>query len=176
MERFKYFFNSAVAVTLLLVAASVAVACGDDDDNGISSMVFVKTVKVAATVEPTADLLNVADITLSYTDDQGGNVTKAVTSEKGSLNVDITKFPSNGTVTCTMKLKANANIDANKTYKLSKGMKISLSSVMSDGTSGGFSSSGTSSDIDMTGDKVESWLSKHETQTYDVKIDKNGKF
>ncbi|MDY6098504.1 MAG: hypothetical protein SPI27_01970, partial [Bacteroidaceae bacterium] len=75
MERLKKYFNSAVAVMLLLVTATVNVACSDDDeeDKGGSQKVYVKTVKMSATVEPTADLLNLADITLSYTDDQGAN-------------------------------------------------------------------------------------------------------
>ena len=123
MERLKKYFNSAVAVMLLLVTATVNVACSDDDeDKGGSQKVYVKTVKMSATVEPTADLLNLADITLSYTDDQGANVTQAVTSEKHALDAEITKFPANGTVTYTLKLKTNANIDASKAYKLSSGV------------------------------------------------------
>ena len=176
MERLKKYFNSAVAVMLLLVTATVNVSCGDDDeeDKGGSQKVYVKTVKMSATVEPTADLLNLADITLSYTDDQGANVTQAVTSEKQTLNAEISKFPANGTVTYTLKLKTNANIDASKTYKLSKGVKINLTSLMSDGTTGGSYSSGASSTIDISGNKVEEWLSKYAAKTYSVKIDKDG--
>ena len=177
MERLKKYFNSAVAVMLLLVTATVNVACSDDDeDKGGSQKVYVKTVKMSATVEPTADLLNLADITLSYTDDQGANVTQAVTSEKHALDAEITKFPANGTVTYTLKLKTNANIDASKAYKLSGGMKINLTSLMSDGTTGGFYSSGSSSTIDIPGNKVEEWLSKYAANTYSVKIDKDGGF
>ena len=175
MERLKKYFNSAVAVMLLLVTATVNVACSDDDeDKGGSQKVYVKTVKMSATVEPTADLLNLADITLSYTDDQGANVTQAVTSEKHTLNAEITKFPANGTVTYTLKLKTNANIDASKAYKLSSGVKINLTSLMSDGTTGDSYSSGSSSTIDISGNKVEEWLSKNAAKTYSVKIDKDG--
>lgn len=176
MERLKKYFNSAVAVMLLLVTATVNVSCGDDDeeDKGGSQKVYVKTVKMSATVEPTADLLNLADITLSYTDDQGANVTQAVTSEKQTLNAEITKFPANGTVTYTLKLKTNANIDASKAYKLSSGVKINLTSLMSDGTTGDSYSSGSSSTIDISGNKVEEWLSKYAAKTYSVKIDKDG--
>ena len=175
MERLKKYFNSAVAVMLLLVTATMNVACGDDEeDKGESQKVYVKTVKMSATVEPTADLLNLADITLSYTDDQGANVTQAVTSEKQTLNAEITKFPANGTVTYTLKLKTNANIDASKAYKLSSGVKINLTSLMSNGTTGGSYSSGASSTIDISGNKVEEWLSKNAAKTYSVKIDKDG--
>ena len=176
MERLKKYFNSAVAVMLLLVTATVNVACdGDDDeDKGGSQKVYVKTVKMSATVEPTADLLNLADITLSYTDDQGANVTQAVTSEKNTLNAEITKFPANGTVTYTLKLKTNANIDASKSYKLSKGVKINLTSFMSDGKKGGFYASGSPSTQAIPGNKVEEWLSENATKTYSVKIDKDG--
>ena len=175
MERLKKYFNSAVAVMLLLVTATMNVACGDDEeDKGESQKVYVKTVKMSATVEPTADLLNLADITLSYTDDQGANVTQAVTSEKQTLNAEITKFPANGTVTYTLKLKTNANIDASKAYKLSSGVKINLTSLMSDGTTGDSYSSGSSSTIDISGNKVEEWLSKNAAKTYSVKIDKDG--
>ena len=175
MERLKKYFNSAVAVMLLLVTATVNVACSDDDeDKGGSQKVYVKTVKMSATVEPTADLLNLADITLSYTDDQGANVTQTVTSEKNTLNAEITKFPANGTVTYTLKLKTNANIDASKAYKLSSGVKINLTSLMSDGTKGDLYSSGSSSTIDISGNKVEEWLSKNAAKTYSVKIDKDG--
>ena len=175
MERLKKYFNSAVAVMLLLVTATVNVACSDDDeDKGGSQKVYVKTVKMSATVEPTADLLNLADITLSYTDDQGANVTQAVTSEKQTLNAEITKFPANGTVTYTLKLKTNANIDASKAYKLSSGVKINLTSLMSDGTTGGFYSSGSSFTMDIPGNKVEEWLSEYAAKTYSVKIDKDG--
>ena len=175
MERLKKYFNSAVAVMLLLVIATVNVACSDDDeDKGGSQKVYVKTVTMSATVEPTADLLNLADITLSYTDDQGANVTQAVTSEKNTLNAEITKFPANGTVTYTLKLKTNANIDASKAYKLSKGVKISLTSFMSDGKKGGFYASGSPSTQAIPGNKVEKWLSENATKTYSVKIDKDG--
>ena len=177
MERLKKYFNSAVAVMLLLVTATVNVACSDDDeDKGGSQKVYVKTVKMSATVEPTADLLNLADITLSYTDDQGANVTQAVTSEKQTLNAEITKFPANGTVTYTLKLKTNANIDASKAYKLSKGVKITLTSFMSDGKKGGFYASGSPSTQAIPGNKVEEWLSENATKTYSVKIDKDGGF
>ena len=177
MERLKKYFNSAVAVMLLLVTATMNVACGDDEeDKGESQKVYVKTVKMSATVEPTADLLNLADITLSYTDDQGANVTQAVTSEKQTLNAEISKFPANGTVTYTLKLKTNANIDASKAYKLSSGVKINLTSLMSDGTTGDSYSSGSSSTIDISGNKVEEWLSKNAAKTYSVKIDKDGGF
>ena len=175
MERLKKYFNSAVAVMLLLVTATVNVACSDDDeDKGGSQKVYVKTVTMSATVEPTADLLNLADITLSYTDDQGANVTQTVTSEKNTLNAEITKFPANGTVTYTLKLKTNANIDASKAYKLSKGVKISLTSFMSDGKKGGFYASGTPSTQAIPGNKVEEWLSENAKKTYNVKIDKDG--
>ena len=175
MERLKKYFNSAVAVMLLLVTATVNVACSDDDeDKGGSQKVYVKTVTMSATVEPTADLLNLADITLSYTDDQGANVTQAVTSEKNTLNAEITKFPANGTVTYTLKLKTNANIDASKAYKLSKGVKINLTSFMSDGKKGGFYASGSPSTQAIPGNKVEKWLSENATKTYSVKIDKDG--
>ena len=175
MERLKKYFNSAVAVMLLLVTATMNVACGDDEeDKGESQKVYVKTVKMSATVEPTADLLNLADITLSYTDDQGANVTQAVTSEKQTLNAEISKFPANGTVNYTLKLKTNANIDASKAYKLSSGVKINLTSLMSDGTTGDSYSSGSSSTIDISGNKVEEWLSKNAAKTYSVKIDKDG--
>ena len=175
MERLKKYFNSAVAVMLLLVTATVNVACSDDDeDKGESQKVYVKTVQMSATVEPTADLLNLADITLSYTDDQGANVTQAVTSEKNTLNAEITKFPANGTVTYTLKLKTNANIDASKAYKLSKGVKITLTSFMSDGKKGGFYASGSPSTQAIPGNKVEKWLSENATKTYSVKIDKDG--
>ena len=175
MERLKKYFNSAVAVMLLLVTATVNVACSDDDeDKGESQKVYVKTVQMSATVEPTADLLNLADITLSYTDDQGANVTQAVTSEKNTLNAEITKFPANGTVTYTLKLKTNANIDASKAYKLSKGVKITLTSFMSDGKKGGFYASGSPSTQAIPGNKVEEWLSENATKTYSVKIDKDG--
>ena len=52
MERLKKYFNSAVAVMLLLVTATVNVSCGDDDeeDKGGSQKVYVKTVKMSATV------------------------------------------------------------------------------------------------------------------------------
>ena len=174
MERLKKYFNSAVAVMLLIVTATMNVACGDDEeDKGESQKVYVKTVKMSATVEPTADLLNLADITLSYTDDQGANVTQAVTSEKQTLNAEISKFPANGTVTYTLKLKTNANIDASKAYKLSSGVKINLTSLMSDGTTGDSYSSGSSSTIDISGNKVEEWLSKNAAKTYSVKIDKD---
>ena len=177
MERLKKYFNSAVAVMLLLVTATVNVACSDDDeDKGGSQKVYVKTVTMSATVEPTADLLNLADITLSYTDDQGANVTQTVTSEKNTLNAEITKFPANGTVTYTLKLKTNANIDASKTYKLSKGVKINLTSFMSDGKKGGFYASGSPSTQAIPGNKVEEWLSGNATKTYSVKIDKDGGF
>ena len=177
MERLKRYFNSAVAVMLLLVTATVNVACSDDDeDKGGSQKVYVKTVKMSATVEPTADLLNLADITLSYTDDQGANVTQAVTSEKHTLNAEITKFPANGTVTYTLKPKTNASIDANKTYKLSKGVVINLTSLKSDGTKGVSYSSGAPSTVDIRGNKVEEWLSKNAEKTYSVKIDKDGGF
>ena len=175
MERLKKYFNSAVAVMLLLVTATVNVACSDDDeDKGGSQKVYVKTVTMSATVEPTADLLNLADITLSYTDDQGANVTQTVTSEKNTLNAEITKFPANGTVTYTLKLKTNANIDASKAYKLSKGVKINLTSFMSDGKKGGFYASGSPSTQAIPGNKVEKWLSENATKTYSVKIDKDG--
>ena len=177
MERLKKYFNSAVAVMLLLVTATVNVACSSDDDEedkGGSQKVYVKTVKMSATVEPTADLLNLADITLSYTDDQGANVTQAVTSEKQTLNAEITKFPANGTVTYTLKLKTNANIDASKAYKLSKGVKINLTSFMSDGKKGGFYASGSPSTQAIPGNKVEEWLSENAAKTYSVKIDKDG--
>ena len=175
MERLKKYFNSAVAVMLLLVTATVNVACSDDDeDKGGSQKVYVKTVTMSATVEPTADLLNLADITLSYTDDQGANVTQTVTSEKNTLNAEITKFPANGTVTYTLKLKTNANIDASKAYKLSKGVKINLTSFMSDGKKGGFYASGSPSTQAIPGNKVEEWLSENATKTYSVKIDKDG--
>ena len=176
MERLKKYFNSAVAVMLLLVTATVNVSCGDDDeeDKGGSQKVYVKTVKMSATVEPAADLLNLADITLSYTDDQGANVTQAVTSEKQTLNAEISKFPANGTVTYTLKLKTNANIDASKAYKLLSGVKINLTSLMSDGTTGGFYSSGSSFTMDIPGNKVEEWLSEYAAKTYSVKIDKDG--
>ena len=177
MERLKKYFNSAVAVMLLLVTATVNVACSDDDeDKGGSQKVYVKTVTMSATVEPTADLLNLADITLSYTDDQGANVTQAVTSEKHALDAEITKFPANGTVTYTLKLKTNANIDASKAYKLSKGVKITLTSFMSDGKKGGFYASGSPSTQAIPGNKVEKWLSENATKTYSVKIDKDGGF
>ena len=177
MERLKKYFNSAVAVMLLLVTATVNVACSDDDeDKGGSQKVYVKTVTMSATVEPTADLLNLADITLSYTDDQGANVTQAVTSEKNTLNAEITKFPANGTVTYTLKLKTNANIDASKAYKLSKGVKMTLTSFMSDGKKGGFYASGSPSTQAIPGNKVEEWLSENATKTYSVKIDKDGGF
>ena len=175
MERLKKYFYSAVAVMLLLVTATVNVACSDDDeDKGGSQKVYVKTVTMSATVEPTADLLNLADITLSYTDDQGANVTQTVTSEKNTLNAEITKFPANGTVTYTLKLKTNANIDASKAYKLSKGVKINLTSFMSDGKKGGFYASGSPSTQAIPGNKVEEWLSENATKTYSVKIDKDG--
>ena len=177
MERLKKYFNSAVAVMLLLVTATVNVACSDDDeDKGGSQKVYVKTVTMSATVEPTADLLNLADITLSYTDDQGANVTQAVTSEKNTLNAEITKFPANGTVTYTLKPKTNANIDASKTYELSKGVIINLTSLKSDGTKGVSYSSGASSTVKILGNKVEEWLSKNAEKTYSVKIDKDGGF
>ena len=178
MERLKKYFNSAVAVMLLLVTATVNVACSDDEeeDKGGSQKVYVKTVKMSATVEPTADLLNLADITLSYTDDQGANVTQAVTSEKHTLNAEITKFPANGTVTYTLKPKTNANIDASKTYELSKGVNINLTSLKSDGTKGVSYSSGASSTVKILGNKVEEWLSKNAEKTYGVKIDKDGGF
>ena len=177
MERLKKYFNSAVAVMLLLVTATMNVACGDDEeDKGESQKVYVKTVKMSATVEPTADLLNLADITLSYTDDQGANVTQAVTSEKHTLNAEITKFPANGTVTYTLKPKTNANIDASKTYELSKGVIINLTSLKSDGTKGVSYSSGASSTVKILGNKVEEWLSKNAEKTYSVKIDKDGGF
>ena len=175
MERLKKYFNSAVAVMLLLVTATVNVACSDDDeDKGGSQKVYVKTVKMSATVEPTADLLNLADITLSYTDDQGANVTQAVTSEKHALDAEITKFPANGTVTYTLKLKTNANIDASKAYKLSKGVKINLSSFKKKKKKGGFYASGSPSTQAIPGNKVEEWLSENATKTYSVKIDKDG--
>ena len=175
MERLKKYFNSAVAVMLLLVTATVNVACSDDDeDKGGSQKVYVKTVKMSATVEPTADLLNLADITLSYTDDQGANVTQAVTSEKHALDAEITKFPANGTVTYTLKLKTNANIDASKAYKLSKGVKISLTSFKKKKKKGGFYASGSPSTQAIPGNKVEEWLSENATKTYSVKIDKDG--
>ena len=175
MERLKKYFYSTVAVMLLLVTATVNVACSDDDeDKGGSQKVYVKTVTMSATVEPTADLLNLADITLSYTDDQGANVTQAVTSEKHALDAEITKFPANGTVTYTLKLKTNANIDASKSYKLSKGVKINLTSFMSDGKKGGFYASGSPSTQAIPGNKVEEWLSENATKTYSVKIDKDG--
>ena len=160
---------------LLTVTATVKVACSDDDeDKGGSQKVYVKTVQMSATVEPTADLLNLADITLSYTDDQGANVTQAVTSEKQTLNAEISKFPANGTVTYTLKLKTNANIDASKAYKLSKGVKINLTSFMSDGKKGGFYASGSPSTQAIPGNKVEEWLSENAKKTYSVKIDKDG--
>ena len=179
MERLKKYFNSAVAVMLLLVTATVNVACSSDDDEedkGGSQKVYVKTVKMSATVEPTADLLNLADITLNYTDDQGANVTEAVTSEKHTLNAEITKFPANGTVTYTLKPKTNASIDASKTYTLSKGVVITLTSLKSDGTKGVTYSSGAPSTEKIHGNKVEGWLSKNAEKTYSVEIDKDGGF
>ena len=62
--------------------------------------------------------------------------------------------PANGTVTYTLKLKTNANIDASKVYKLSSGVKINLTSLMSDGTTGDFYSSGSSSTMDIPGNLV----------------------
>ena len=82
--------------------------------------------------------------------------------------------PANGTVTYTLKLKTNANIDASKAYKLSSGVKINLTSLMSNGTTGGFYSSGSSFTIDIPGNKVEEWLSEYAAKTYSVKIDKDG--
>ena len=45
---------------------------------------------------------------------------------------------------------------------------------MSDGTTGDSYSSGSSSTIDISGNKVEEWLSENATKTYSVKIDKDG--
>ena len=45
---------------------------------------------------------------------------------------------------------------------------------MSDGTTGGFYSSGSSSTIYIPGNKVEEWLSEYAAKTYSVKIDKDG--
>ena len=84
--------------------------------------------------------------------------------------------PANGTVTYTLKLKTNANIDASKAYKLSKGVKITLTSFMSDGKKGGFYASGSPSTQAIPGNKVEEWLSENATKTYSVKIDKDGGF
>lgn len=98
-------FFSGLLVLFAAFAATMFVSCSDDDDNKVEAQ------EVSLSLEPNADLLDVLDLSVIYTDENGKQQTEAVTG-KYYKSFTVRKYPSSG----SFSLKATAKTSFSKEH------------------------------------------------------------
>lgn len=90
---------TALCALLVAFTATMLTSCGDDNENG-----KVEPQVVAFSCEPNSALLAIADLTVSYTDENGDTKTEKLTGPF-SKRITIKKFPMSGAFKVRATLK-----------------------------------------------------------------------
>lgn len=90
---------TALCALLVAFTATMLTSCGDDNENG-----KVEPQVVAFSCEPNSALLAIANLTVSYTDENGDTKTEPLTGPF-SKRITIKKFPMSGAFKVRAKLK-----------------------------------------------------------------------
>jgi uncharacterized protein involved in outer membrane biogenesis len=114
---------------------------GDDDDDSGSSSKTVKSVVASMSYTFSADLLSVADITVTYLDASGTAKTETVSSATWSKTITYTSFPA--TAGAKITVKRNSTALAKEKYDLTCSPTVSLTVYDSDGKVNDYKSYGS---------------------------------
>jgi hypothetical protein len=130
MKKFKFY---RVSVMLLACVLSLGfTSCGGDDDDNSSSVKAIKNVVTSMSYTFSADLLSVADVTVTYLDASGTAQTETVNSTTWSKTVTYTSFPV--TTGAKITVKRNSTTLSKEKYDLTCSPNISLTSYDENGT------------------------------------------
>lgn len=99
-------FFPILLVLFAAFAATMMVSCSSDDDDD-----KVQEQEVSLSLEPNADLLDVLDLSVIYTDENGKTQTETVT-DKYYKSFTVSKYPSSG----SFSLKATAKTSFGKDH------------------------------------------------------------
>ena len=173
----KKFFYALAALFCCLSLTS----CGDDDDDILPAEKTITSATFYVTLNPSNEQLDVSDILLDYTDDQGADLESVVNKTPCYLKVDIKKLPVNGKFTYSCKKKEGAVIDNDAIYKMSRQVLIKIDVTYSDGKTATIRDDAqlpfNDNSQTMKGSKVEDWMTRHATlATKSISLDAKGSF
>lgn len=126
-------FGAVLMSMALCFTATSFTACGDDEESGIDPTEKSYTAACTYSVELSADMLEMADVTISYFDAAGDSIAEPLTSSTWSVKVTKACPASFKDCTVTATLKEDAVIDSTRDYSF----KVSTNRLLiaSDGTS-----------------------------------------
>ncbi|MGM9699505.1 MAG: Vmc-like lipoprotein signal peptide domain-containing protein [Prevotella sp.] len=173
MKTLKNLFHAMAAVLLLALTATVAVSCGDDDDDPVAEKKLQK-VQITVNANPTADMLKYLDLAFVYEDSNGGSETKKIDTTEPKFSFDVTKFPATASINYTMKQKSGVELPTEGSISVSAGFYYTVTKYFSDGTSSLLQYAGSSSSLSVGVDKFASWIEKHIDNKNSFEFDSNG--
>jgi hypothetical protein len=122
MKKSKFY---CVCVVLLACVLSLGLtSCGGNDDDNGSSDKAIKNVVASMSYTFSADLLSIADVTVTYLDASGTAQTETVKSTTWSKTVTYTSFPA--TAGAKVTVKRNSTTLSKEKYDLTCNPSISL--------------------------------------------------
>lgn len=173
MKTLKNLFHAMAAVLLLALTATVAVSCGDDDDDPVAEKKLQK-VQITISTETTDDMLKYLDLAFVYEDSNGGSETKKIETNNPKFTFEVSKFPATATVKYTTKQKSGVELPTEGTVKTSSGLIYSIVNCYSDGTSTLLKYEGSASSLSFSANNFSSWIEKHAESKKSFEFDANG--
>jgi len=151
---------------LLMAAAiltSLCVACGKSDDEKPEPEDPTPVgAEMKLSFNTTTEMLATLDITISYFNEDGTKTDVKLSETSWNVTVNA-PLPAIMGMRVTAALKEGVSPSAADTFKASYSYSYSGNSVSEDGKVAGITvSGGISSELSMKGDKISSWLERHE--------------
>ena len=127
----KHLFKKLAAMTCALLAAAATTACDSSDNDGMT--LAFDYMQIDFTYDVSDDLLDVADITLTYTDPaDGSQQTVTLTDDDLDLTFRVKTFPATFTISAAVVLKAGITLDS-APYDLSRAVTTQFRAYYNDG-------------------------------------------
>lgn len=149
----------------LLLVSTLFAACGGDDDGGQKKDDKPQTTTLKIEVNPSADLLELATVKLSYYDENGKEVNADVT---GSFSKQITYkgYPLQTGYTIAVSYKNPTLTKDSYTFSIGDSYNVETSKAIK--------SSGVSTKYTVEKDGVKAFFDQLENYGMSIKVDKDG--
>lgn len=127
----KHLFTKLPAMVCALLAGAAMTSCDSSDNDGMQTS--FERMEINYVYAVSSDLLEIADISITYTDPADGSTkTVELTERSLSLKFQVKSFPASFTVSAAAALKPDANLDRSS-YELSSEISTEFLEYRSDG-------------------------------------------
>ena len=150
------------AVFCCVMTMTVFTACGDDDDNPYIDNKKPVAVLMNYSFTTTSEMLNVFDLTIEYYDANGAIQTEQMTNAQWNKSLR-TKIPTTVGARLTAKVKSGVDVASMEKVTVASGYEYEGHPVSADNSvAGTVIGGGSSTSLDMAGNKVAEYLTKHQ--------------